>query len=70
MKKVNKTLTKMQISRGVVFSSTLSKKRTEQPEDLTHEVLKSHEDIKERIAKLENDSFFNESPYNFNIIRT
>jgi len=59
----------MQISRGVVFSSTLSKKRTEQSEDLTHEVLKSHENIKERIAKLENDSFFNESPYNFNIIR-
>jgi len=59
----------MQISRGVIFSSTLSKKRTEQSEDLTHEVLKSHENIKERIAKLENDSFFNESPYNFNIIR-
>lgn len=70
MKKVYRKLTKMQISDDVIFTSTLSKARTEQYEDTTHIVYDSMEDKYKRIERLENDSFFNRSPYNYNIIRT
>jgi hypothetical protein len=69
MKKVQKKLSKEQIKKGIIFTSTLSKTTTEQDEDTTHEVLKSHIDKEARIDRLLNDSFFNRSPWNFNIIR-
>lgn len=69
MKKVYKNLTDDQIKRGVVFSSCLSVARTEQENDTIHEVLKGQENANETINRLLNDSFFNKSPYNFNIVR-
>ena len=69
MKKVWTKLSKEQIKNGIIFTSTLSKKTTEEYEDTTHEVLSSHTDKEERINRLLNDSFFNPSPFNFNIIR-
>ena len=69
MKKVYKKLTQEQLSRGVIFSSTLSKYRTEQTADTIHEVLNSDADKSEVIARLKNDKFFNASPWTYNIIR-
>jgi len=65
-----KKLTQEQINDDVIFTSTLSKERTEQYEDTTHIVYDSMEDKYARIDRLQDDSFFNRSPYNFNIIRT
>lgn len=69
MIKVYKKLTDIQIMRGVVFSSTLSKERTEQPSDRTHEVLSDDKDKTEHIERLLNDSFFNASPWRYNVVR-
>ena len=69
MKKVYKKLTEDQKKRGVVFSSCLSEYRTEQPDDLRHEVLKDSDDINGHIIRLTDDKFFNPSHWNFNIIR-
>ena len=69
MKKVYKKLLAEQISRGVIFTSCLSKQRTEQEGDTIHEVTREHEDKNERIERLRDDRFFNNSPFNFNIIR-
>jgi len=69
MKKVYKELTEEQKERKVIFSSTLSEKRTEQEGDTTHEVIKGDEDGKIVISRLLNDSFFNNSPWDYNIIR-
>jgi hypothetical protein len=69
VKKVYKKLTEEQKQRGVVFSSCLSKYRTEQSTDLIHEVLKDDSDISGHITRLKDDRFFNGSPWNFNIIR-
>lgn len=71
MKKVYKRLTEEQKSRGVIFSSTLSKYRTETKEDNIHEVLATEEEKtqNEKIARLLNDKFFDGSDWRFNIIR-
>ncbi len=69
MKKVYKKLTEDQIKRGVIFSSCLSSCRTEQESDTMHEVLKDDEDFYSTIERLRDDSFFNSSPWTFNIIR-
>ena len=70
MRKVYKKLSQEQKDKGIIFTSTLSKCRTEQINDLTHEVKKDDEDISEHISRLKDDSFFNGSPWNYNIIRT
>ena len=70
MQKIYKKLTKKQIKRGVIFSSCLSKCRTEQEEDNIHEVLKGSDDINNHIRRLKDDSFFNGSPWRYNIIRS
>ena len=71
MKKIYQKLTAEQKSRGVIFSSTLSEHTVEQPGDLTHEVFAdwSKEEQNRHIKNLLNDSFFDESPWRFNIIR-
>lgn len=69
MKKVYKKLTKEQIKRNVIFSSCLSKYRTEMLNDNIHEVLKSDEDVYGHMNRLLDDKFFNSSNWNFNIIR-
>ena len=72
MIKVYKKLTKDQIKRNVIFSSCLSKYRTEELNDTIHEVFKSGKGwgINEEIKRLKDDKFFNKSHWNFNIIRT
>ena len=85
MKKIYKKLTEEQKKRGVIFSSCLSEYRTEQKNDEIHEVFKineeyfknkpAYESIKFRnendliIKRLKDDKFFNDSHWNFNILR-
>ena len=70
MQKIYKKLTDEQKKQGVIFSSCLSKFRTEEEKDTIHEVLKNDEDKTEVITRLKNDKFFNASHFIFNIIRT
>jgi len=70
MRKVYKKLTKEQKSRGVIFSSCLSVSRTETGNDTVHEVFNSDIDKYEKIKRLKDDKFFNDSHYKFNIIRS
>lgn len=69
MKKIYRKLTRDQIDRGVVFSSTLSESTLEQANDTVHEVLFDEEEREETVARLKDDRFFNASQYKFNIIR-
>lgn len=69
MKKVYKKLTDEQIKQGVIFTSCLSEFKTEQKSDTIHEVLNSYGDKDERIKRLLDDKFFNDSHFIFNIIR-
>jgi len=85
MIKVYKKLTAEQIKRNVVFSSCLSKYRTEELNEKIHEVFKiNEEDFKDKpafelnkaiqknedtIKNLLDDKFFNSSDWKFNIIR-
>lgn len=69
MKKVYKPLTDDQTRRGVIFSSTLSTNRTELMDDLRHEVKDTDDDKHDQIRRLLDDSFFNGSPWKYNIIR-
>lgn len=63
MRKVNKKLTQEQIDRGVIFSSRLM------PNGTLHEVLDTDEDQQQTIIRLQDDSFFKNSPYKYNEIR-
>ena len=73
MRKIYKELTKEQKERGVIFSSTLSKQKTEQPQDIIHEV--TNENLhacspgKNKIDLLLDDKWFTQSPWKYNIIR-
>ena len=71
MEKVYKKLTNEQKERGVIFSSCLSKERTEQSSDMPsiHEVLSSSDDKNATMDRLLDDKFFNSSPWTYNIIR-
>ena len=69
MRKIYKSLTKDQKERGVIFSSTLSKATTELIGDTIHEVLATDPDKYAIIERLKDDSFFNGSPWKYNIIR-
>jgi len=70
MKDIKKKLSKEQINKGIIFTSTLSKYRNEQEEDTVHSVYDNQEDKNEIITRLSDTTFFINSPYNFNIIRT
>jgi hypothetical protein len=70
VRKLYKKLTKEQINRGVIFSSTLSPYRFETKETNTHEVFKDDFDLNEHIKRLKDNKFFNESHFKYNIIRT
>ena len=69
MRKIYRPLTKDQKERGVIFSSTLSKARTELVGDTIHEVFETDTDKYATIEHLKDDSFFNGSPWKYNIIR-
>lgn len=70
MIKVYKKLTADQKARGVIFSSCLSKCRSELIGDTIHEVKMDDPDKDETIRRLKDDKFFNGSPWKYNIIRT
>jgi len=69
MRKIYKKLTDEQRQRKVIFSSCLSVSTIEQSDGIRHEVLNDDSDGNETIQRLLNDSFFNKSPFKFNIIR-
>ena len=69
MRKIYRKLTKDQKERGVIFSSTLSKATTELSGDTIHEVFATDTDKWATIERLKDDSFFNGSPWKYNIIR-
>ena len=69
MKKVYRNLTKDQKDRGVIFSSTLSTATVEMAHDTVHEVMADDPDKDRIIKNLTEDSFFNDSPWKYNIIR-
>ena len=69
MKKVYRRLTKDQVERGVVFSSTLSRFSVESEGDLVKEVFADTDDKERIIRNLKDDSFFDGSPWRYNIIR-
>lgn len=70
MRKIYKSLTEEQKSRGIIFSSTLSRYTTELTTDTMHEVHKDDPDKHRVISNLKDDSFFNDSPWKYNIIRS
>jgi hypothetical protein len=63
MRKKYLKLTDEQKARRVIFSSQL------QPGTVLHEVMADDEDKDERIERLLNDKFFNDSPFKYNEIR-
>ena len=63
MRKQYKKLTKEQIERKVIFSSQLL------PNGNLHEVFITDEDKNQRIERLKDDRFFNESNFKINEIR-
>jgi hypothetical protein len=69
MRKVYKKLTEEQKARGVIFSSCLSVYRFETTNDTKHEVLSTDTDKYEKITRLKDDKFFNNSHFKFNVIR-
>ena len=61
--------------RKILFSSTLSECRFETSESTRHELSKDlwiddYKEFERREGLLKDDSFFNMSPYNYNIIRS
>ena len=64
MKKKYLKLTKEQKERGVIFSSELIGGKG------IHEVFETDKDAEETIKNLKDDSFFNESPFAYNEIRS
>lgn len=69
MRKVYRKLTKDQKERGVIFSSTLSRHTFECVDNYTYEVFADDPDKYEKISRLKDDKFFNNSPWKYNIIR-
>ncbi|MCK4260820.1 MAG: hypothetical protein KAX49_17720 [Halanaerobiales bacterium] len=69
MKKIYKKLSKEQIEREVIFSSCLSEHTHEMEGDLIHEVKIGDKDCTLKIARLLDDSFFNDSHFKYNVVR-
>ena len=74
MKKIYLPLLKEQKQRGVYFSSTLSSYKFETDKTTRHEITIQEYNIDRSSAietekRLKNDKFFNNSHFNYNIIR-
>lgn len=67
--KIYRKLSKKQINKGVIFTSTLSPYKFETSETITHEVFLNDTDKEEKIKRLKDDKFFNKSHFKYNIIR-
>ena len=75
MKKIYLPLLKEQKKRGVYFSSTLSPHRFESLDTTRHEITNkeykgNYKEAEEKERRLKDDSFFNNSHFKFNIIRS
>ena len=75
MKKVFLKLTKDQKERKVYFSSTLSTAKFETSDATRHEItsdeyINDWKEAETKEARLRDDKFFNNSHFNFNIIRS
>ena len=68
MLKIYRKLTKDQKERGVIFSSELVSDDQSLSKTI-HEVKETDSDKFERIEKLKDDKFFNNSPFKHNLIR-
>ena len=68
MIKVYKKLTKDQKERNIVFYSCLSVDGSNE-DALAHEVKRGEENANKKIKRLKDDKWFNDSPWNYNIIR-
>ena len=66
MKKVYKKLTEDQKARKIVFSSQLMPDN----DPTIHEVHENDPEKNKTIERLKNDSFFNNSPWAYNLIRS
>ena len=74
IKKIHLKLTKEQKENKIMFSSTLSKYRFETKEDTKHELSEemfcnNEKEFNRREELLRNSSFFNNSSFQYNIIR-
>lgn len=69
LQKIYRSLTKDQKVKDIVFSSALSITKSDRDSDTIHHVLNTDEDKDDKIRRLKDDSFFNNSPYKYNIIR-
>jgi len=72
MTKIYKKLTADQKARGVIFSSCLVyNKHSDDLSEGIHEVLTTQpiREAERMIERLKNDSFFDASPYKYNVIR-
>ncbi len=75
MKKIYLPLLKEQKERNIIFSSTLSTHRFETSETTRHEISleelqENSNQANEKERRLKDDKFFNNSHFNFNIIRS
>ena len=75
MRKIYLPLLKEQKERKIYFSSTLSKYRFETTDTTRHEIsIKEYQEHYKKAdqteIRLRNDSFFNSSHFNYNIIRS
>ncbi len=68
--KVYRKLSKEQKNKGVILSSCLSVAKFETHDSTIHEVFNNDTEKEEKIRRLKDDKFFNESHFKFNIIRT
>ena len=75
MKKIYLPLLKEQRERNIYFSSTLSAHRFETTETTRHEISlkelqEDSNEANEKESRLKDDKFFNNSHFNYNIIRS
>lgn len=68
MRKIYLELTEDQKKRGIIFSSSLSEDRQEG--EKIHEVLGDDPQRSAQINRLTEDSFFDNSPFQYNVIRS
>ena len=68
MKKIYLKLTEEQKKEGIIFMSTLSKYKVEQEGDTTHIIYSDNRNNNKKHLLLD-DKFFDNSPFNYNIIR-
>jgi hypothetical protein len=70
MRTIKKKLSKEQIERGIIYTSTLSTEKNESLSDTIHEIYEGDNYKNEKMRRLEDTKFFKNSPFKYNIVRT